>query len=660
MGNLAPTSSLQSNNAHTSTTTTATTANANTSSSTLAPIGKPVISSKPSTNLSLPLATNGLNSSLASQNNNQNTFVLPSISAQQQSLRQFSNLNLNSKTLSSNINNNNNNNNNNNETPITISYNSNVNSLFKGAAGTSGNVNGSSNGNQFSLPLSKQNTRDYRSKLNEAKAFLDNENSQLRLNIEETPVATRPSILTPISLSGLSIDNNSVGPPPRNRRDILKPFDFKNGHNLEHAANHQRPNQLNVNSKTAGPPQQQNNSDLTPSPLFFLNLPTSSSRSSSPSSSLSSSSSSQAAPNSSSSYNCSRLEAVNSDKFKEIMTNAGSLLINEKRIKTSMQDLSPVCELGSGTCGHVIKMKHSLSECEMAVKQMRISGVAEENKRIIMDLDVVLKSHDCADIVKCMGYFISEGDVWICMELMSMCFDKLAKLIKSPIPEDILGKMTVSTLTALNYLKEQHNVIHRDIKPSNILIDENGNIKLCDFGISGNLINSNVLSRNNAGCAGYMAPERIDPADPTNPIYDIRADVWSLGITLVELATGEYPYKHCNTEFEVMSTILTCDAPQLVGAKFSDNFKSFVNQCLIKDVKKRPKYNILLKHPFVQHYKKTDVDVKAWFKQVTSSSLIISHPKNSSNAEFFLDESTNSDSLSSTPTVETISSSAIF
>ncbi len=75
---------------------------------------------------------------------------------------------------------------------------------------------------------------------------------------------------------------------------------------------------------------------------------------------------------------------------------------------------------------------------------MRISGVVEENKRIIMDLDVVLKSHDCAYIVKCLGYFISEGDVWICMELMSMCFDKLLKLAQGPIPEPIIGKLVVS------------------------------------------------------------------------------------------------------------------------------------------------------------------------------------------------------------------------
>jgi mitogen-activated protein kinase kinase 7 len=71
-----------------------------------------------------------------------------------------------------------------------------------------------------------------------------------------------------------------------------------------------------------------------------------------------------------------------------------------------------------------------------------------------------------------------------------------------------------------------------DVKPSNILIDEYGTIKLCDFGISGVLIESMAKSRN-AGCAAYMSPERIEPSDPTRPDYDIRADIWSLGITLV-------------------------------------------------------------------------------------------------------------------------------
>ncbi len=139
---------------------------------------------------------------------------------------------------------------------------------------------------------------------------------------------------------------------------------------------------------------------------------------------------------------------------------------------------------------------------------------------------------------------------------------------------------------------------------------------MCDFGISGNLVNSNAHSRSNTGSAGYIAPERIDPADPTNPVYDIRADIWSLGITLVELATGKYPYENCNSDFEIMSSILSLDAPKLEGDAYSADFKSFVNMCLRKQVKERPKYNVLLKHPFVVYYKETDVDVRSWFGSI--------------------------------------------
>ena len=114
-----------------------------------------------------------------------------------------------------------------------------------------------------------------------------------------------------------------------------------------------------------------------------------------------------------------------------------------------------------------------------------------------------------------------------------------------------------------------------------------------------------------------MAPERIDPVDPLNPVYDIRADVWSLGITLVELATGRYPYKHCNNEFEVMSTILQDESPKLVGDHFSEDFKNFVAKCLVKNVQDRPKYNALMQEPFVVRYQQTEVDVKSWIAKVT-------------------------------------------
>ncbi|XP_067661825.1 dual specificity mitogen-activated protein kinase kinase 7-like isoform X1 [Haliotis asinina] len=300
-------------------------------------------------------------------------------------------------------------------------------------------------------------------------------------------------------------------------------------------------------------------------------------------------------------------------KYEEIMKQSGILSINGNKYPTDISDMEPLGELGHGTCGQVVRMRHKLTQHPMAVKQMRRSGNKEENKRIIMDLDVVLKSHDCPYIVQCLGTFITSSEVWICMELMSTCLDKLLKRTRKPIPEKILGKMAVAIVRALHYLKENHGVIHRDVKPSNILLDENGSVKLCDFGISGRLVDSKAKTRT-AGCAAYMAPERIDPPDPACPDYDIRADVWSLGISLVELATGEFPYKDCKTDFEVLTKVLQEDPPLLPpGESFSLDFCSFVRDCLTKDYKKRPKYKKLLEHPFIKRYEKERVDVASWY-----------------------------------------------
>lgn len=304
-------------------------------------------------------------------------------------------------------------------------------------------------------------------------------------------------------------------------------------------------------------------------------------------------------------------------RYAEIMKQAGVLTINGQKIPSDISELRPIGELGQGTCGHVVKMVHQKTNQVMAVKQMRRSGNFEDNKRIIMDLDVVIKSHSCPYIVQCIGTFITGTEVWICMELMATCLDKLSKSLADPIPENILGKITVATVNALHYLKEHRGVIHRDVKPSNILLDEKGMIKLCDFGISGHLVDSKAKTRN-AGCAAYMAPERIVPPDPSKPDYDIRADVWSLGLSLVELATGEFPYKNCKTDFEMLTKVLEDDQPALPpGKNFSMDFRDFVTQCLTKDYHRRPKYKKLLEHNFVLRYSSLPVDVANWYRVVT-------------------------------------------
>ncbi|KAA3669921.1 mitogen-activated protein kinase kinase 7 [Paragonimus westermani] len=132
-------------------------------------------------------------------------------------------------------------------------------------------------------------------------------------------------------------------------------------------------------------------------------------------------------------------------------------------ITAKMDDFINEGLLGSGTCSVVYRMRHRTRfDLLMAVKCMRRSSTCqEENKRIMMDLKVVTISYDCEFIVECFGIFFTEGDVWICMEVMSTCLDKLLHDLQRPFPERVLGKITVSITIALDYLKRKHNVMHR-------------------------------------------------------------------------------------------------------------------------------------------------------------------------------------------------------
>ncbi|XP_039575506.1 dual specificity mitogen-activated protein kinase kinase 7 isoform X3 [Passer montanus] len=244
------------------------------------------------------------------------------------------------------------------------------------------------------------------------------------------------------------------------------------------------------------------------------------------------------------------LESIEIDqKLQEIMKQTGYLTVGGQRYQAEINDLENLGEIGSGTCGQVWKMRFRKTGHVIAVKT----------------------------------------DVFIAMELMGTCAEKLKKRIQGPIPERILGKMTVAIVKALLYLKEKHGVIHRDVKPSNILLDERGQVKLCDFGISGRLVDSKAKTRS-AGCAAYMA---------------------------VELATGQFPYQNCKTDFEVLTKVLQEDPPLLPPAMgFSGDFQAFVRDCLTKDHRKRPKYNKLLEHTFIKRYETLEVDVATWFKDV--------------------------------------------
>eukprot|EP00064_Thunnus_orientalis_P018065 superscaffoldBa00004035_g18154 len=208
--------------------------------------------------------------------------------------------------------------------------------------------------------------------------------------------------------------------------------------------------------------------------------------------------------------------------------------IGDQNFVVKADDLEQIAELGRGAYGVVDKMKHVPSGVIMAVKRIRATVNSLEQKRLLMDLDISMRTVDCFFTVTFYGALFREGDVWICMELMDTSLDKFYKKViekGKTIPEDILGKITVAIVKALEHLHSNLSVIHRDVKPSNVLINTQGQVKMCDFGISGHLVDS-VAKTMDAGCKPYMAPERINP-DLNQKGYSVKSDIWSLGITMV-------------------------------------------------------------------------------------------------------------------------------
>ncbi len=188
------------------------------------------------------------------------------------------------------------------------------------------------------------------------------------------------------------------------------------------------------------------------------------------------------------------------------------------------------------------------------------------------------------------------------------------------IGERVLGKVAESVLHGLSYLHERR-IIHRDIKPQNILLDRKGNVKLCDFGVSGEVVNS--LATTFTGTSYYMAPERIK-----GQAYSVTSDVWSLGLTLLEGAQGHFPYQTTTSDgplmpIELLTAILDFelkleDEPE-EGIKWSPGFRSFLAYCLTKEPKKRASPRQMLEHPWIITQMKKKSKVAKFLEQVWAS-----------------------------------------
>ncbi|XP_023586753.1 dual specificity mitogen-activated protein kinase kinase 4 [Trichechus manatus latirostris] len=291
---------------------------------------------------------------------------------------------------------------------------------------------------------------------------------------------------------------------------------------------------------------------------------------------------------------------------------SGKLKISpEQHWDFTAEDLKDLGEIGRGAYGSVNKMVHKPSGQIMAVKRIRSTVDEKEQKQLLMDLDVVMRSSDCPYIVQFYGALFRE----VGMNYLGFKFFYENVHSGNRAPSDSSGVVAkrdffMETVKALNHLKENLKIIHRDIKPSNILLDRSGNIKLCDFGISGQLVDSIAKTRD-AGCRPYMAPERIDPS-ASRQGYDVRSDVWSLGITLVCL----YQLKPCHNNvtirnIEMKENLIRLSCFLRTGS-FSPTRDSMYYKSLTKDESKRPKYKELLKHPFILMYEERTVEVACY------------------------------------------------
>ena len=225
-----------------------------------------------------------------------------------------------------------------------------------------------------------------------------------------------------------------------------------------------------------------------------------------------------------------------------------SLVASSSSISSSLLSLSPDSpespQRSKSFTAPVAKPQSNTTGMIMAMKEIRLELDEAKFAAIIMELDIL---HRCISpfIIDFYGAFFQEGAVYICMEFMDG--GSIDKLYGDGMPENVLRKVALSTVMGLKALKDEHNIIHRDVKPTNILVNSKGQVKICDFGVSGNLVAS--IAKTNIGCQSYMAPERISSggiaqagANPGGGTYSVQSDIWSLGLSIIECAMGRYPY----------------------------------------------------------------------------------------------------------------------
>ncbi|XP_072314056.1 TRAF2 and NCK-interacting protein kinase-like isoform X1 [Eucyclogobius newberryi] len=275
---------------------------------------------------------------------------------------------------------------------------------------------------------------------------------------------------------------------------------------------------------------------------------------------------------------------------------------------SALRDPAGIFELvelvGNGTYGQVYKGRHVKTGQLAAIKVMDVTG--EEEEEIKAEINMLKKYSHHRNIATYYGAFIKKNppgmddQLWLVMEFCGA--GSVTDLIKNTkgnsLKEEWTAYICREILRGLTHL-HHHKVIHRDIKGQNVLLTENAEVKLVDFGVSAQL--DRTVGRRNTfiGTPYWMAPEVIACDENPDATYDFKSDLWSLGITAIEMAEGAPPL--CDMHpMRALFLIPRNPAPRLKSKKWSKKFQSFIENCLVKSHTQRPSTEQLLKHPFIR------------------------------------------------------------
>ncbi|KAK2949502.1 putative serine/threonine protein kinase [Blattamonas nauphoetae] len=259
-----------------------------------------------------------------------------------------------------------------------------------------------------------------------------------------------------------------------------------------------------------------------------------------------------------------------------------------------------VCQIGRGSSALVYKAICIPFNQPVAIKILDLEKVKGSFDTILKEVRMLMLSeHD--NVAQVYISFVHNSSLWVVQPLFEgSCLDMIKSHFRYGLDEYSIATILKGILSALDYIHNQGQ-IHRDVKAANLLLDAKGNVYLGDFGVSGYLIENGMRreSRNTfVGTPCWMAPEVIDQ----NHGYDYKADIWSLGITAIELASGSAPYSTF-PPVKVLMMILHNPPPKLEdpqhGPSFSHHFHEFVDACLQRDPVKRPTALQLSKHQFI-------------------------------------------------------------